>query len=301
MTERAEHSFALCLTHDVDRPYKTPFHAVYYAIQEGDPRHLRALSDRTNPYWQFETIRDLEAELGVRSAFYFLSEPPLWHHSFEELFDPSALVQAFGRYDVRTPALTEVVRELDRDGWEVGLHGSYHTATDRERLREEKRRIEEALGQPVVGGRQHYLNLAEPETWRHYRSIGLSYDASLGSATEYGFQYGTDVRRPFDDEFVVFPLTLMEQHLPDPGREFDEAWAACASLLDTAIEEHAVMTVLFHPRFFSQRDFPGYRRLYRRLVTRALERDAWVGPPGEYYETFLAPEADGVAAGPATD
>jgi hypothetical protein len=42
--------------------------------------------------------------------------------------------------------------------------------------------------------------------------------------------------------------------------------------------------VLWHPRHFSRRDFPGYARLYERLVERALADGAWVGPPGAFYE-----------------
>jgi len=44
------------------------------------------------------------------------------------------------------------------------------------------------------------------------------------------------------------------------------------------------MTVLWHPRYFNDREFPGYRRLYRRFVEGALDRSAWVGPLGEMYE-----------------
>lgn len=282
-----EYSFALCLTHDVDKPFKTPFHAVFYALADRNPRHLRALTSWVNPYWQFEDIMDLEDELGVRSAFYFLNEQSPFLRPPSEMLDTDAFIQTFGRYNVQDPSISDVIKRLDDGGWEVGLHGSYHTACDRDRLLEEKQRIEEVLGHEISGGRQHYLNLTVPETWRHHRAIGLDYDTSLGSATEYGFQFGYDIKRPFDDEFVVFPLTLMDQQLPDPDEDFRAAWSVCESLFNTAATENAVMTTLFHPRLFSKRDFPGYRRLYRQSVQYALDLGAWVGPPGKFYETFL--------------
>ncbi|MFB6164388.1 MAG: polysaccharide deacetylase family protein [Haloarculaceae archaeon] len=285
----ADCSFALCLTHDVDRPYKTPFHAAYYALADRDPRHLRALAEDVNPYWQFETVTALEDDLGVRSAWYFLSEPPLWRRSLREALSFDALVQEFGRYDVRDPPIADAMADLADGGWEVGLHGSYHAGSDRERLRTERDRIETVLDGPVRGGRQHYLNHDGARTWIHYQALGLEYDASLGSSTDAGFEHGYGVRRPFDDDFVVFPLTLMEQHLPDPGEDFDAAWAVCEDLLAEAADNDAVMTTLFHPRFFSERDFPGYRRLYERLIREANARGAWVGAPGECYDEFLAP------------
>jgi len=48
------------------------------------------------------------------------------------------------------------------------------------------------------------------------------------------------------------------------------------------------MTVIWHPRYFNDEEFPGYRRLYRRLVERAQELGAWIGPPKQLYETIIS-------------
>jgi peptidoglycan/xylan/chitin deacetylase (PgdA/CDA1 family) len=143
--------------------------------------------------------------------------------------------------------------------------------------------MEAVLGHPVGGGRKHYLNLEVPTTWRRHASIGLQYDATLGVRAGYGFQFGYDVLRPFDDSFVVFPLTLMETRLPDVASHPDRAWRECDRLLEEARRHGAVMTVLWHPRYFNEDEFPGYRRLYRRLVEREQGMGAWVGPPAERY------------------
>jgi hypothetical protein len=277
-----EHDFALCLTHDVDRPYKT-YQSLYYAVTERDPSHLASLFPGKNPYWSFDRIRAIESDLGVRSAFYFLDEQSLFEdRPRQELLDPEAWMLYAGRYDVTDPQIAGLIRDLDDGGWEIGLHGSYESYADRDRLRAEKRTLESILGREVTGIRQHHLNLAVPDTWSHHAAIGLMYDTSLGSSSTYGFQHGYGVRRPFDDAFAVFPLTAMELSLPiesDPER----AWEACESLLEEARANAAVMTVLWHPRFFCA-DTPKYAPIYRRLIERALELDAWVGPPGELYD-----------------
>jgi hypothetical protein len=293
MSRLDEYPFALCLTHDVDRPYKRLYQSLYFAARDRDPRHLRQYLAGANPFWQFDSIRSLEDELGVRSAFYFLAEPSLGESDLATLFDAgtvldtATLVEKLGRYDPTKPDIADEIKRLDANGWEVGLHGSYHTADDRERLRTEIGLLESILGHSIAGGRQHHLRYAAPETWEHYRALGLQYDASPGSTTEYGFGGEYWVCRPFDDDFVVFPLTLMEQTLPDPGVNFERAWAACESLLSEAADNEAVMTALWHPRIFAEQEFPGYCRLYRRLVATALDRGAWVGPPAEFCERFL--------------
>lgn len=279
--------FALCLTHDVDRPYKT-YQSIYYALKERDPTHLASLRNDVNPYWQFESLMEMEDELGVRSAFYFLTERSLFEYPPREWLHPRYWLEHLGRYDLEEPELVEVIEKLDVGGWEVGLHGSYSSFDDPERLQYEKTKIERVLGHDIVGGRQHYLNRV-PETWEHHREIGLRYDSSLGSSTEYGFQHGYQLKYPFDDDFAVFPLAVMEVALVRGTADFEEAWAECERLLEEAKENDAVMTVLWHPRYVSG-DFPGYRTLYRRLVERARSMGAWIGPPGEYLRVV---EGDG--------
>jgi peptidoglycan/xylan/chitin deacetylase (PgdA/CDA1 family) len=285
--EVTDHEFALCLTHDVDRPYKT-YQSIYDVVRERSVDHLTTALSGANPYWQFDAVASLERELGVRSAFYMLNEPHLLSRHPRTWLRPVNWIEHLGRYDVGSADVADAIRSLHEGGWEIGLHGSRHAARDRERLAVEKRTLERVLGAPIAGGRQHHLELSTPETWQHYRAIGLRYDTSLGSSTEYGFEHGYHPQFPLDDVFAVFPLTVMEIALSSPDSSFDTAWAECESLLREAAENGAVMTALWHPRYFNTHEFPGYRRLYRRLVERALEMDAWVGPPGEFYERWIA-------------
>ncbi|UPV74370.1 polysaccharide deacetylase family protein [Halorussus limi] len=288
----ADSEFALLLTHDVDRPYKT-VQSAYHAIEHRDPRQLTDLLPGNNPWWQFEEMMELEESLGVRSAFYFLREKHLLERPPSDWLDPFYWVEQFGRYEIETPEMLDVLDRLHEGGWEVGLHGSYDSYDDPDRLRTEKTALEAALGREVVGGRQHHLNRG-PETWDHHRDIGLRYDASPGSSETFGFDRYLPAR-PFGDDFVVFPLTVMECALPDPGEEFAAAWAECEALLSEAAENGAVMSALWHPRLFTEADFPGYRRLYRELVESALEMGAWVGAPRDYYELMAHPDPDGAA------
>ena len=65
-----DHEFGLCLTHDVDRHYKSLAQSVYYALRDRSPHHVRDVLGGRNPYWQFESVMELESRLGVRSSFY---------------------------------------------------------------------------------------------------------------------------------------------------------------------------------------------------------------------------------------
>jgi hypothetical protein len=284
-----DHSFALCLTHDVDRPYKFA-QAIYYALRDREPGQLRALLPGRRPNWTFDRMLAIEAELGVRSAFYFLDEQQLLRdRPVREWFDRDAWQLYADRYSLDDPAIVELIGRLDRGGWEVGLHGSYESYDDRGRLRAEKRRLERVLEKPVLGGRQHYLNRTLPDTWEHHAEIGLGYDATLGSASEIGFAYGDTVARPFDDEFVAFPLTMMDVAMPDPGEQPDVARSTADGILREAAERGAIATVLWHPRVFNETDWTGHGSLYRYLIERTRELGGWVGPPRDLYAELEHP------------
>jgi hypothetical protein len=295
------HPFALCLTHDVDRPYRT-YQSLYYGVKKGSPKVLLELLDDENPYWQFEHVMAIEDELGVRSSFNILNEQNLFRDKpIRAWFSPENWKLYAGRYSLDDPAIVDIIHELDAGGWEIGIHGSYESYDDKARLAREKEALEAVVGHPILGGRQHYLNLNMPLTWRYHAELGLGYDTSLGSNASYGFQYGYDPLRPFDDGFVVFPMTLMEFTLPDVGTDLEGAWAECERLLEEARDNRAVMTILWHPRYFNEAELPGYTEIYRRIVERALEMDAWVGPPGELYETLENPPTAGDTNAPVVE
>ncbi len=283
-----DYEFALCLTHDVDRPYKTYQH-LYYAITDRDLSQLTSILSRDRPYWQFEEAMALEDRLDVRSSWYFLNEKNLFREkSTWGWLQPKNWQLFVGRYDVTDEEIVDVIQRLEQGGWEIGIHGSYESFDHLERLRYEKHVLETIVDSPIVGGRQHYLNLERPQTWAYHRDIGLQYDASLGSSTEYGFNGQYDVIRPFDDEFVVFPLTIMETALVGEAQSIDSAWESCRRILEEAAENEAVMTVLWHPRYLNESEFPGYRMIYERMIREAKSMNAWVGSCRSYYHEFLA-------------
>ncbi|MFW6041288.1 MAG: polysaccharide deacetylase family protein [Thermoplasmatota archaeon] len=279
-----EYDFALCLTHDVDRPYKT-YQSLYYGLKEFDFYHIKSAFSKERPYWQFENIMELEEELGVRSTFYFLDEKNLFKDkSLKEWFKPKNWKLYTGRYDIQSDEIKNVIRKLDKGGWEVGLHGSHDSFDEFERLKYEKEVLEDILGHEIHGIRQHYLNLKTPDTWENHSKVGLKYDTSLGSSTEIGFSNGYQIKSPLDNDFAVFPLTIMETPLINNSKNLDAAWKKCKELLKEAKENNAVMTILWHLRVFNEKEFTGYAKIYRKIIEKAKEMNGWVGPVRDAYE-----------------
>lgn len=287
-----KYEFALCLTHDVDIIYKT-YQSLYHGLKNQSIYHfstLRSWFSADNPYWQFEEIMNIEEELGVRSAFYFLNEKNLFRNKgWQHLARPKSWLLFTDRYDIDDPTLVKRIRMLEEGGWEIGLHGSYDSYKEPDRLAYEFNVLSDLIEGEVVGNRQHHLNLNRPETWRTHVNVGLRYDASLGSPTDYGFDFGYDIHRPFNDDFVVFPLTVMDTTLLQNCESVESAKDEADDLLNEAAENNAIMTLDWHQRIFNEREFPGYREVYRYFIERALTLGAWVGSPATCLERFIEP------------
>lgn len=81
------------------------------------------------------------------------------------------------------------------------------------------------------------------------------------------------IKRPFDDDFVVFPPTVMGSTIVVQNADPEQAWEECEHLFSEADEHDAVTTVLWHQRYFNRRDCPRDNCVCARLVERTPERD----------------------------
>ena len=109
-------------------------------------------------------------------------------------------------YLVDHPWVRRLIGHVHRRGHEVGLHAGFGTYRDPGRTAEQFARLRavadaEGVVQERWGGRQHYLQWANPVTWRNWSEAGLDYDCTLAYAEAVGFRTGTcHAYRVFDLE-----------------------------------------------------------------------------------------------------
>lgn len=285
----SEYSFAVCLSHDVDRIYKTHQY-LWNAVQELNPRELFGVLNSRNPYWTFERTMAIETVLGVRSSFNVLDELCLRERPLTDWITLSGWKLFAGRYDINDPDVAATLRVLDEFGWELGLHGSYTSSRSPERFAKEKAHVETVADTTVIGNRQHYWRLEKPDTWGHLRAADICYDTSLGSSTAVDFQHGYDLLRPFDDDFVVFPWSLMDGAVMAASEAVTDAVSTITDVFEAARTNRSVVVLNWHAGdAFSDRANPGWAAVYESAVERAVEMGAWVGPPGDFYRALPQP------------
>jgi len=260
----------VCLSHDIDRTQKSYQYitkSVYSLMNfnfQGILNQAISLMHR-NQFWTFNKFIEIEKSYNIRSTVFFLNETIKL-----KILNPKTYQLALGRYNINDKRIVQIIKWLDDNGWEIGVHGSYNSYNNYTLLKMEKDTLENILGHSVIGIRQHYLNLNE-HTWTLQQKAGFMYDSSWGYTNGVGFLENMyNPFYPLGNGFKVIPLVLMDNcfmSLPDK-------WSVYEDLLGFCEENNAVMVVNFHQHVFNQYDFPGYEKAYIEIIERAKRRNA---------------------------
>ena len=217
---------------------------------------------------------EIEEKMGLRSTFFFLNETyPV------SLLRPASWRLGLGYYNMTDPSVKQVIKTLDAQGWEIGLHSSYLSYKDPDLLSREKKDLETIVGHPVLGVRQHYLNLDE-NTWLRQAEAGFLYDASYGYTRDIGFKEGK--YNPFTPmigrRFYVVPLALMDSCVMSRVNPLREAM----NIVELAEERKTCLVLNWHQRMFNEKEFPGYLRIYLELIEACKRKKAVFYTIGEH-------------------
>jgi peptidoglycan/xylan/chitin deacetylase (PgdA/CDA1 family) len=260
------------LTHDVDRISKTTQYLTYSlrALLHGEIKkieyNLKSVKNRKNEFWNFERIMEIEEQYSIRSTFFFLNEPVTYN-----IFDFENWYHSLGRYRLYENRVADIIKLLDKKGWEVGVHGSYSSYKSPGMLKKEKAELEEVLGKKVAGIRQHYLNLIPGKTWGWQSNAGFLYDSSWGFTKGIGFKNNIIAPfRPLKNNFVVFPLTIMDYCF----MEEKERWSRLDRLCSDTEAGNGVLVINWHNNVFSKNDFPGSEETYIECIKRCRDKGA---------------------------
>ncbi len=219
--------------------------------------------------WCFDYWESLEKKYLKRSIFYIYVQTKKkdlrsW------LIDPS--------YDVRTDKkLQQKLKQLIYDGFEIGLHGSYYSATDEKRLVNEKAILEDIIGKRVEKIRQHWLRYEENITPALHNKY-FKYDSTLGWNDHMGFRsgcasryrpYNHDKQEPF--EYMITPQVIMDSTIFDFGAEEMELQGKKALLMIKNIQslKTSHISISWHQRVCN--DDYGWHKFYEQILRENIK------------------------------
>jgi hypothetical protein len=206
--------FSMKLSHDVDtvRSHASLYSAVRACA--GDLLKRRSLAKAVKTLCAFISpacdptyrgildLAELSQRHGLASAFYFMGAKA---GPYDRGYDPSSRL------------VKRCMADLANRGHEIGFHGGYYTVDDPARFAWEKSRVEGAVSNGPMGGRQHCLRFRVPNTWRMWEEAGMAYDSTLSYADHEGFRCGTchpfhpfDIERGRELNLTEVPLIVMD-------------------------------------------------------------------------------------------
>lgn len=124
------------------------------------------------------------------------------------------------RFDINNPPhLNEVKQRVNEIALsaEAGVHPSYFSSDDHEKLESEVDRLRSILTTPVTKSRQHFLRYKLPKTFRELSELGITDDYSIGFTDRNGFRASTckpfrlfDLERDEVTSVTAHPMTTMD-------------------------------------------------------------------------------------------
>ncbi len=247
--------FAVALTHDSDSISVTKEHLQDVKDRFSESDLNQALEGRKNLYWNVERIKEIENKFGFKSSFYFLtSEYNLEQHR-------------------------DILDELGRDGWEIGLHAGFGTHNNEDKMREDISEFKSQLGSQPIGVREHYLQFDYHKTLDLLEKNQFVYDSSLGFREHPGFFLGTSM--PFNPprenwekrNILELPLIIMDTSLWGyMNLNEDEGMKLIEDYIRNIKNFSGLLTILWHQEAFLMKR----GEIYTKILERLSKEDCFV-------------------------
>lgn len=263
-------TFGVVLTHDIDRIKKS---GIRSSISNLFSKGLEGFQDIGDNFWNFETIALFEKAVNASSAFYFMTEAK----------DRDSL-----RYRIKSSKMKNLLKDLHRSQFEIGLHSSYY-CDEKNKYEKEKQVIEKIINEEIVGNRNHYLRAVFPESWKKLAEAGFLYDTTLGYSDEIGYRSGYsgayDVYLPNSEfDLVEIPLTVMDSYFGEvPSEEdYQEKMEILEELIYDAEENNGTICALWHQSSWDEKYYGKLSLLYESFVLICSHKRAFITSPREF-------------------
>lgn len=236
------------------------YHLNFKEIQE---RFSVLIGRKSDPFDTFDYQFELQKKYELKPVYFIL----------------------FADYDVndkniniRNTRFINLIKVLS-DYAEVGIHPSFASNDDFNRLKKEVSHLSDVLNREITGSRQHFLKLLLPETYRNLVSIGITDDYTMGFAGEPGFRAGIcnsflfyDLETERETNLRLHPFCLMEGTLRDyKNVDAMDAMKFIKPLIEEVKNVNGTFISLWHNESLSDKKrWIGWRKVYEDMIRTAL-------------------------------
>lgn len=216
-----------------------------------------------DPYDTFDQFIELEKRYGLNQLFFFL-------------------VGDYGLNDKNVPIYSRKFQSLIKhvnDYCQVGLHPSFASNSESDRLSIEKERLASVVHESISKSRQHFLILDLPNTYRQLIENDLLHDYSMGYPDLPGFRASIcspykfyDLELEKETKLTIHPFSFMEATFKYyQPKNFDEIIELASGQIETIRKVKGQFCFLWHSDSLSEtEEWKDWSSLYEKIVKLAL-------------------------------
>ena len=158
---------------------------------------------------------------------------------------------------------------------DVGIHPSFSSYLDIDKLGTEIERLSEVLHRPITKSRQHFLRMNLPRSYQKLIELDISDDYTMGFASQAGFRAGiADTFRFYDLEndmvtnLLVHPFALMDGTMRDYlNLDVEASLDLAKQLVDEVKAVGGKFIYLTHNETLGgQKRWVGWPEMYRNIL-----------------------------------
>jgi hypothetical protein len=225
---------------------------------------IRVLSGgTTDPFDSFEWMDQLNKQFQLRPIYFFLVA------GNTAKFDKNILPS--------TKAMQKLIQQHS-NRYSIGIHPSWQSGDDPEKLKYEILRLGHISGKPIVASRQHFIRFTLPDTYRRLIHVGIESDFSMGYGTINGFRASIaspfpwyDLQKEEQTKLLLYPFCFME------ANSFFEQKFSPAQAFEELMHYHRViksvqgtLVTIWHNTFLGTGAvFKGWKEVYENFVRLA--------------------------------
>ncbi len=202
-----------------------------------------------------------EKLLGSSKAVYFVQVGP--YGTYDKNINP------------QSESFRNTIRELIKNGHEIGLHPSYQSNSERALILKEKEILENMCGLKINRSRQHFLRFSLPETYRALSECGILHEHSMGYSETMGFRAGCGYSFPWYDleaekstGLRIHPFSVMDVALKQFAEmNISEAVHAIEKIKLVCKQERTPFVFVFHNESLSgHRGWENWDKVFKHCV-----------------------------------
>jgi hypothetical protein len=192
------------------------------------------------------------------------------------------LLGDYATFDKSVPHQNKHMQSLIKylgDFGEVGIHPSYASNEQADKLPKEIARLSYILHQEIHLSRQHFLRLNVPDTYQRLLECDITDDYTMGYPDQPGFRasicspyFFYDLDLEIETALRLHPFAIMDGTLRDYMNISPEQAAAIINpLIEEVKKVKGEFITVWHNESFAENErWKGWRNVYEEMIEKAL-------------------------------